>query len=95
MAEDHSEIRMTAFDCEVERNAFRKPVVERRISEGSRPQYAGLASLNAIVEAYCKENGIDPTSDERRQEVALLVILALELTELDEIDTDILDRITR
>ena len=32
-----------------------------------------LASLNAIVEAYCKENGIDPTSDER-QEVALLVM---------------------
>jgi hypothetical protein len=32
-----------------------------------------LAILTAIVEAYCEENGIDPTSDER-EEVARLVM---------------------
>ena len=32
-----------------------------------------LAILTAVVEAYCKENGIDPTSDER-EEVARLVM---------------------
>jgi hypothetical protein len=32
-----------------------------------------LAILTAIVEAYCKENGIDPTGDER-EEVARLVM---------------------
>ena len=32
-----------------------------------------LAILTAIVEAYCKENGIDPTSDEP-EEVARLVM---------------------
>ena len=32
-----------------------------------------LAMLTAVVEAYCKENGIDPTGDER-EEVARLVM---------------------
>ncbi len=32
-----------------------------------------LAILTAVVEAYCKENGIDPASDER-EEVARLVM---------------------
>jgi hypothetical protein len=59
MAEDHAENRMTAFDCEVVRNAYRKSVVERRISGRSRRQHARL--------------------------------LALELTDLDTIDPDILD----
>ncbi|MBB6409026.1 hypothetical protein [Mesorhizobium sangaii] len=63
MAEDHSDNRMTAFDCEVVRSAFRKSVVERRISEEGRRQYARL--------------------------------LALELTDLDDIEPDILDWIVR
>lgn len=50
--------RLTAFDCEAVRNAFRKSVVERRISGRNRRQYARL--------------------------------LALELTELGEIDPHIL-----
>ena len=58
MAED----RMTAFDCDILRSAFRKSVVEKRVAEGDRRLYARL--------------------------------LALELTELDEIDPDILDWIT-
>jgi hypothetical protein len=32
-----------------------------------------LAILTAVVEGYCKENGIDPTGDER-EEVARLVM---------------------
>ena len=32
-----------------------------------------LAILTAVVEAYCKENGIDPAGDER-EEVARLVM---------------------
>ena len=32
-----------------------------------------LAILTAVVEAYCRENGIDPASDER-EEVARLVM---------------------
>jgi hypothetical protein len=32
-----------------------------------------VAILTSLVEAYCKENGIDPTSDER-EEVARLVM---------------------
>ncbi|QND60608.1 hypothetical protein [Mesorhizobium huakuii] len=59
MADDHSDKRMTSLDCDIIRSAFRKSIVERRISEGERRQYARL--------------------------------LALELTELDEIDPDIID----
>lgn len=58
MSED-PDSKMTALDCEIVRSAFRKSIVERRIAEGDRRQYARL--------------------------------LALELTELDEIDPDILD----
>jgi hypothetical protein len=63
MAEDHSECRMTALDCEIVRGAFRKSIVERRVADRDRRQYARL--------------------------------LALELTDLDEIDPDILDWIVR
>ncbi len=31
-----------------------------------------LAVLTAVVETYCKENGIDPTSDEREELAGLL-----------------------
>lgn len=62
MSEDpHS--KMTALDCDIIRSAVRKSIVERRIAEGERRQYARL--------------------------------LALELTDLDEIDPDILDWIVR
>ncbi|WP_143748236.1 hypothetical protein [Mesorhizobium carmichaelinearum] len=59
MADDHSDNRMTSLDCDIIRSAFRKSIVERRISEGERRRYARL--------------------------------LALELTELDQIDPDIID----
>ena len=62
MAEDHSENRMTAFDCDIVRGAFRKSVVENRIAERDRRRHATQ--------------------------------LAIELTELDEINPEILDWIT-
>ena len=63
MAEDHSAGRITAFDCEILRNAFRKSVVERRVAEREWRMHA--------------------------------TALARELTELDEIDPEILDWIVR
>lgn len=33
MAEDHSDFRMTAFECDVLRNAFKKSVIEGNIPE--------------------------------------------------------------
>ena len=63
MAEDHSGNRVTAFDCEILRGAFRRSVVERRVAERDRRQNATL--------------------------------LARELTEIDDVDDDIVDWILR
>ncbi|QND55913.1 MULTISPECIES: hypothetical protein [Mesorhizobium] len=63
MAEDHSGKRVTAFDCEILRGAFRKLVVENRITEREWRMHAR--------------------------------VLARELTELDEIDPDIVEWIVR
>lgn len=63
MADDYSGDRISAFDCEILRGAFRKSVVEKRIAEREWRMHARL--------------------------------LARELTELDEIDPDILDWIVR
>ncbi|MBE1710670.1 MULTISPECIES: hypothetical protein [Mesorhizobium] len=63
MAEDHSDKKVTALDCEILRGAFRKSVVEHRVAEREWRMHAR--------------------------------VLARELTELDEIDPDILDWIVR
>jgi len=63
MAEDHSGKGVTAFDCEILRGAFRKLVVENRITEREWRMHAR--------------------------------VLARELTELDEIDPDIVEWIVR
>jgi len=63
MAADHSDDRISAFECDIIRGAFRKSVVERRIAKREWRMHATL--------------------------------LARELTELDEIDPEILDWIVR
>lgn len=57
MAEYHSDKRITAFDCEILRGAFRKSVVENRIA--------------------------------RREWRLHAEVLARDLTEVEEIDPDI------
>ena len=42
MAEDHSADRITAFDCDILRGAFRKSVVERRIAKREWRMHATL-----------------------------------------------------
>jgi hypothetical protein len=63
VAEDDTANRMTAFDCEIVRSAFRRSVVENRIAERDRRRYARL--------------------------------LAIEFTEMDEIDPEMIDWIVR
>jgi len=63
MAADHSDDRISAFECDIIRSAFRKSVVERRITEREWRMHARL--------------------------------LARELTELDDVDADIIDWIVR
>ncbi len=53
-----------------------------------------LAVLTAIVEAYCKENGIDPTSDER-EEVARLVMECQGVATAEELRTVLLRPLVR
>ena len=53
-----------------------------------------LAVLTAIVEAYCKENGIDPTRDER-EEVARLVMECQGVATAEELRTVLLRPLAR
>jgi hypothetical protein len=55
-----------------------------------------LAVLTAIVEAYCEEKGIDPTSDER-EEVARLVmkLFCQGIATAEELRTVLLGSIAR
>jgi hypothetical protein len=55
-----------------------------------------LAILTALVEAYCKENGIDPTSDER-EDVARLVmdLYRRGIVNAEELRTELLRPLVR